>query len=78
MIRLAIDRFEDGLAVCETEDGQSMTFPCDLLPPDSREGDWLLLREDGVLLADPEETERRRAQILALQRKLFGRKSRES
>ena len=41
MIRYIVDRLEEGLAVCETEDKKKAVFPLKDLPEAIREGDVL-------------------------------------
>ncbi|WRS26806.1 DUF3006 family protein [Oscillospiraceae bacterium MB08-C2-2] len=40
---------------------QRLEITPDRLPSGSREGDWILLGEDGSVSPDPEETQRRRS-----------------
>ncbi len=74
MGRFCIDRFEGELAVCEAEDGSFVTIAKSLLPPQAREGDCLL-EENGQLLPDPAETQRRRSQVAERLRRLRGNQS---
>lgn len=62
MIRYIVDRLEEGLAVCETEDKKQAVFPLDKLPDAVREGD-VLQELDGVFSRDEEETRRRRENL---------------
>ena len=55
MIRYIVDRLEEGLAVCETEDKKKAVFPLKDLPEAIREGD-VLQELDGVFSRDEEET----------------------
>ena len=71
MIYLCIDRFEGDYAVCEQSGGELTDILSALLPPGAKEGDILALHSDGRLELDPEETARRRAAVLELQKKLF-------
>jgi hypothetical protein len=63
MMRVIIDRFEQGFAVVELEDGSFALMAIKLLP-DAREGDVVEIK------VDREETERRKNAIQALQEKV--------
>lgn len=62
MIRYIVDRLEDGLAVCETEDKKQAVFPLKDLPESLKEGD-VLKELDGIFSRDEEETKRRREKM---------------
>lgn len=55
-----IDRFEEGLAVCETPDGRMENIPLAELPPEAAEGDLLRQGDDGQWEIDHPATEARR------------------
>ena len=59
MIRYIVDRLEEGLAVCETEDKKKAVFPLKDLPEAIR----VLQELDGVFSRDEEETSRRREKM---------------
>ncbi|HBL36343.1 MAG TPA: DUF3006 domain-containing protein [Firmicutes bacterium] len=61
-MRVIIDRFEQGFAVVELEDGSFALMAINLLP-DAREGDVVEIK------VDREETDRRKDLIRALQQK---------
>jgi hypothetical protein len=42
MLKLTIDRFEDGQAVLKNEDNTSIIWPKEKLPADAKEGSMLL------------------------------------
>jgi len=67
---IAIDRFEENLAVLEREDGSHFTLPRADLPQGAREGGILRVTESGYAL-DPAEEARRRKRLLDLQNSLF-------
>lgn len=73
MIRYIVDRLEDGLAVCETEDRKKAVFPLKDLPDSLREGD-VLNELDGIFSRDEEETSRRRSQMKERLMGLFEKK----
>jgi hypothetical protein len=58
-MKLIIDRFEAGQAFCQTLEGESLTLDKGIFPPETREGDLFLWRENRVTLL-PEETALRR------------------
>lgn len=65
---MIIDRFEGETAVIE--DGENrLEIEKSLLPPEAEEGDVIVF-EAGVYAVDKEETKKRRAEALALLRKL--------
>ena len=57
---IVIDRIEENIAVCETDEGQLRLDISGL--PDVREGD-VLTEKDGSWQVDADETARRREQI---------------
>lgn len=73
MIRYIVDRLEDGLAVCETEDQKKAVFPLKDLPESLKEGD-VLNELDGIFSRDEEETSRRRSQMKERLMGLFEKK----
>ncbi len=73
MIRYIVDRLEDGLAVCETEDKKRAVFPVKDLPEALKEGD-VLKELDGIFSRDEEETSRRREQMKERLMGLFEKK----
>lgn len=68
MTLICIDRFEDSLAVLETDSGM-IQIPRTDLPPDAKEGDLLLKTESGYCI-DEAATKSRREQLLARTKKL--------
>ena len=69
-MRYIVDRFEDGLAVCEQEDGALENIPLEELPEGTREGS-VLVCEDGTWTLDLKSEEERRARLYAKQEGLF-------
>jgi len=65
-----IDRFEDGVAVLEKEDGAREDIPLEELPEGAREGS-VLVRENGAWALDLQEEEERRKRLFAKQEGLF-------
>lgn len=66
----SIDRVEDRIAVLIDDDGNSTEAAAELFDTPPAEGQIVWLT-DGRYRFDPEETATRRAEILALMRKLF-------
>ena len=69
---LSVDRIENGIAVCQDDDGTQLRIPvCDVdLSAPIREGDVLRLTEEGALLPDPAEKQRRQKAVLELLRQI--------
>ena len=65
-----IDRIEEGLAVCEREDGSLEDIPLEELPEGAREGSVLVL-QNGAWALELQAEEERRARIFAKQEGLF-------
>lgn len=70
---LIIDRLEEGIAVCEPENGPMVELPLAKLPQGVREGDVLIPNGEGYRI-DLEETRRRRAEHAALFTRLSRKK----
>lgn len=62
---LTVDRFEDGFALCESDD-MLKRIPISLIDPDVCEGDAIFVGDDGLYHLDREETDKRRANIRKL------------
>jgi hypothetical protein len=70
---LTVDRFEGGIAVCESDDGNINIAVADL-PEGVAEGDILVYNEDiGSYYIDKEATEKRKKQMLDRLNRLFGK-----
>ncbi|MCL2697008.1 MAG: DUF3006 domain-containing protein [Oscillospiraceae bacterium] len=63
-----IDRFEEGIAVCERGD-KRLEIPRLLLPESAQEGD-VIIQENGIWCIDVKMTEERRAIILDKMKRL--------
>lgn len=68
---LIVDRFEENYAVCEDENRNMQNIKRERLDFAIREGDAITLNQDGLYVKDEDETARRRAIALALQRSLW-------
>lgn len=67
---LIIDRFEGEFAIVEDTDTEEMTqIEKEFIDKDSAEGDVIVLT-DGVYHTDAEATKKRRAEVLALLKKM--------
>lgn len=71
---LIIDRIDNGIAVCEGENGK--TWFLREYPPEAKEGDVLVEAEEGFRI-DAEETEKRRQQALSRVRRIRSRRREE-
>ena len=70
-MRYTVDRLEGGIAVCEDEDKAFVGISIEKLPKGIKTGD-VLVSEDGKFTVDKSATEKKRAEISALQSKLWG------
>lgn len=61
-LRVIIDRFEGGFAVCETEDREIINIEKSKLPEHAKEGDVLVILNGSIGL-DLSETEKRKREI---------------
>ena len=68
---LVIDRFEENIAVCETEDKTMVRIPKYKLPLQVKEGDLITLDEKGVYVVAEEKTEAKRQELQERFHKLF-------
>ena len=71
MRKLSIDRFEGNYAICE--DGERKMFAIELgeLPKGAKEGDILVISDEGEITVDAEETKHRREKIKKLQNSVW-------
>lgn len=68
-MRAIIDRFEGQFAVMEFQDGYK-NIPRQMLPPEAREGDILVLQDEHWIIA-PEATRKRKEKIERLAKELW-------
>jgi hypothetical protein len=71
MKKLIIDRFEGQYAVCEQEDRKMVDIEKKLLPDEAAEGSCIIIRDDGKILLDKNETGKRKDRISKLMDDLF-------
>lgn len=55
-----IDRFEEGFAVCEKEDGTMININRILIPKEAKEGDVLIIDEDNIQIGINETLKRKK------------------
>lgn len=72
MKQLVIDRYEGKFAVCEDAEQKYYAIELQELPEGAKEGSVLEITDDGELLLNQVETDRRRQRILEKQRRAFG------
>lgn len=68
-MKVVIDRFEGELAVCERSDRTTINIFRNLLPPEAKEGDVLIMEDDRIWI-DVEETQKRRSRIEQMMKRL--------
>lgn len=69
---MTIDRLEEGLAVCEQEDGSFIHIPLEQIRGEAREGDILVEEASGLFRVDEAATRARREKMSRRQRRMFG------
>lgn len=67
-----VDRIENNIAVLEAKDKTHLDVPLSLFPDTVKEGDVVILREDGTYKTDKEKTKARKAKLFEMQKKIFG------
>ena len=65
-----IDRFEEGFAVCEKEDGMMINIKRSLIPDEAKEGDILIVDGDNIKI-DINETLKKKKEIELLTKDLW-------
>ena len=70
MKKLTVDRIEGNFAVCECEDLSHIDIPLSDLSFGVKEGNILIVDDDGNFSLDLSEEEKMRQKIIALQNKL--------
>lgn len=70
--QLIVDRLEGKYAVCEQTDGKMISLLLSQLPDGIRDGDVLTERNGGYQI-DPAATRKRKEEMEAKRRRLFGR-----
>lgn len=67
-----VDRIENNIAVLEAKDKTHLDVPLSLFPDTVKEGDVVILREDGTYKTDETKTKARKAKLFEMQKKIFG------
>lgn len=67
-----VDRIENNIAVLEANDKTHLDVPLSLFPDTVKEGDVVILREDGTYKTDEAKTKARKAKLFEMQKKIFG------
>lgn len=65
-MKVIIDRFEGNYAVCEKENREMIDIEKNRIPCEAKEGDSLIIEEDGSISLDKDETQKRKERIEAL------------
>lgn len=73
MTKFTIDRFEGNYAICEQEDQSTVSVPKYKLPLGCKEGDCLVLDEDGMFQPDREEKTVKEKRIRDKMNRIFER-----
>lgn len=68
----SISRIEEGVAVIEFPDGTFNEVPLSLLPTDVKEGNILILNDNGEFIHDFQAEDKRKSLLLSLQDDIFG------
>ena len=67
-----VDRIENNLVVLEAMDKSHSDVSLSLFPDTVKEGDVVILCEDGTYKTDEEKTKARKAKLFEMQKKIFG------
>lgn len=66
-----IDRWEEGLAVCQNEQGLIQEIPKERFPAEMKEGDYFYFMENGQISYSSEETKKRKNLAKNLRKRLL-------
>lgn len=67
-----VDRIENNIVVLEAMDKSHSDVSLSLFPDTVKEGDVVILREDGTYKTDEMKTKARKAKLFEMQKKIFG------
>ena len=67
-----VDRIENNIVVLEAMDKSHSDVSLSLFPDTVKEGDVVILREDGTYKSDKEKTKARKGKLFEMQKKIFG------
>ena len=73
MMKYSVERIEENIALCEDDLGKTIKLRLDELPENIREGEIIVLTENGYTI-DSDETSARRKKIAEMQKRLFNKK----
>jgi len=71
MMKLIVDRIEEGIAVCEKDDLSRINIPLSDLPDGTSEGSVIMKDDNGEYTLDRNQEAERRKRMLELQKNLF-------
>lgn len=74
MKKLSIDRFEGIYAFLQDDEGKMFAIPVEEMPAGAKEGDRIVISDEGELSVDTGETESRRKAAAAKQKKVLKKK----
>ena len=67
-----VDRIENNIAVLEAKDKTHLDVPLSLFSKGVKEGDVVVLCDDGTYKTDEMKTKARKAKLFEMQEKIFG------
>lgn len=67
-----VDRIENNIVVLETKEKTHLDVSLSLFPDAVKEGDVVVLCEDGTYKTDEMKTKARKAKLFEMQKKIFG------
>lgn len=73
LMKYSVDRIEEGIAVCEDENGEIVKLETAMLPDGIREGDLFLMTEDKTEILHDETAEKKK-RMADLQKSIFTKK----
>lgn len=71
MRKLFVDRFDGVYAICEDSERKLFALPVNELPDGVKEGDCLIISDEGEISVSAEETNARRKENRKTEEKLF-------
>ncbi|MBQ3127474.1 MAG: DUF3006 domain-containing protein [Clostridia bacterium] len=72
-LKYSVDRIEEGIAVCEDENGGELTVKIEELTFEVKEGDIICKTDSGFELL-PDETAEKKKRMATLQKSIFTKK----
>ena len=71
MKKITVDRIEENIAVCETDNGDFIKIKLSELPEKTGEGSVIIVLSDGKYVVDNKAREKRIREMLSLQDSFF-------